>query len=107
MQTIEFLRTFFNKWLEIHSSFYHIFPYFSKFLKFQISKLKFSIFQKLKFKKYQISNLEITEFQTGTKRSIPQPAKSSPRLLSELYYGKTAFVKDAGRKLPLVQSFLF
>jgi hypothetical protein len=35
MQAIEFLRNFFTKRLEIHSSFYRIFQIFSKMLKFQ------------------------------------------------------------------------
>jgi hypothetical protein len=59
MQTIEFLRNFFTKGLEIHSSFYHIFLDF-----FQIFKIKifnFEIFYNFGFPK--MSNLKITEFQ--------------------------------------------
>jgi hypothetical protein len=57
MQTIKFLRNFFTKGLEIHSSFTVFFRFFN--LKFQYSKLKISnleffkkfIFQNLKFEK--------------------------------------------------------
>jgi hypothetical protein len=56
----------------------------------------------------KILNLKITEFQTGTKRSIPQLAKAPPKVLSELYYKKAAFIKAIERKqLPLVQLLLF
>jgi hypothetical protein len=62
----------------------------------------------LNLKNHQILNLKITEFQTGTKRSIPQLAKAPPKVLSELYYKKAAFIKAIERKqLPLVQLLLF
>jgi hypothetical protein len=67
MQTIEFLRNFFTKRLEIHYSFLLYFPDFFKNLKFQNSNMnifKISIFQnfkcekspKFEFKNCQISN---------------------------------------------------
>jgi hypothetical protein len=56
MQTIKFLRNFFTKGIEIHSSFYHIFlVFFSKEIKFKIFKIgNFQIFDFFK-----ISNLKI------------------------------------------------
>jgi hypothetical protein len=67
MQTINFLRNFFTKELEIHYSFYRIFLDFSVYLKFE--NLIFENFQHFEFSKlknHQILNLKITEFQTGT-----------------------------------------
>jgi hypothetical protein len=46
---IEFLRNFFTKELEIHSSFYHIF--LDKKSNFKIKNLNFETFQNLKFEK--------------------------------------------------------
>jgi hypothetical protein len=70
---------------------------------------KISIFFKIsKLKNHRILNLKIAEFQIGTKRSIPQPAKAPPRVLSELYYVKSVFVKAAERKqFPLVWLLFF
>jgi hypothetical protein len=62
----------------------------------------------LNLKNHQILNLKIAEFQTDTKRSIPQLAKAPPKVLSELYYKKADFIKAIERKqLPLVQLLLF
>jgi hypothetical protein len=53
-------------------------------------------------------NLKIIKFQTGAKKSIPQPTKAPPKVLSEWYYKKAAFIKATGRKqLPLVQLLFF
>jgi hypothetical protein len=52
MQTIEFLRNFFTKGLEIHSSFFIVFfQFFSKKIQFQNKKFGIWNFSNLKFKK--------------------------------------------------------
>jgi hypothetical protein len=63
MQMIEFLGNFFTKGLEIHSSFYCIFPDSFNFLKFKISKFKTSYKKLFEILIFQNSNLKNTKFQ--------------------------------------------
>jgi hypothetical protein len=63
MQMIEFLGNFFTKGLEIHSSFYCIFPDSFIFFKFKISKFKTSYKKLFKILIFQISNLKTLNFK--------------------------------------------
>jgi hypothetical protein len=99
MQMIDFLKKFFTKGLEIHSSFLSYFPDFSK-NNFQNKNPNFEKKnQNFIFSKIQI--WKISEFWIGTKSLIPQPAKTPLNMLSELYYTKAAFVKAAGESRSL------
>jgi hypothetical protein len=63
MQAMEFLRNFFTKGLEIHTSFFVFFQiFFSKLLKCQIKKLifKISIFQFEKSPNFELKNHQIS-----------------------------------------------
>jgi hypothetical protein len=79
MQTIEFLRNFFTKGLEIHSSFYCVFlDFFFKILKISISQFfKISIFQNFKFGNHRILNLKNCQILNRNQKVNPTAGKST------------------------------
>jgi hypothetical protein len=50
---------------------------------------------------------KIAKIQTGIQRLITQMAKAPPMMFSELYYGKTTFVKLLRESSPFGSKFIF
>jgi hypothetical protein len=104
MQTIEFLRNFFTKGLEIHDSFYRNFSSFFKKIRISNFKIIVSKFEKKSnfrvvnisnLKNHRILNLKNCRILNRCQKVDSTASKSTSTVLSELYYEKSFFVKAA------------